>query len=172
MFKWAFWFLLLYFRPVLPLVTFTFTEVKVSLLEWSFFPFHFLQHLPKNRKLILFFFSFLCLVYSSCSNVHYFRNLETNANSSKSKANSSLLLSGSAGRTVTSSHSQWESYRSGLCAPVYKSFAFPVEDGFLWIYLYQLLNFELSIQFPHSRVRLTLCCVTINYWVLGNLFTG
>lgn len=58
MFKRAFWFLLLYFRPVLPLVTLTFTEVKVSLLEWSFFPFHFLQRWPKNRKSILFFFFF------------------------------------------------------------------------------------------------------------------
>lgn len=57
MFKCAFWFLLLYFRPGLPLVTFTFTEVKASLLEWSFFPFHFLQHLPKNRKSIHFFFA-------------------------------------------------------------------------------------------------------------------
>lgn len=117
------------------------------------------------------FIFFLCLVYSSRSNVHYFTNLETNASSSKSKTNSSLLLSGSVGcHTVTSSHSQWESYRSGFCAPVYKPFALPVEDGILWMYLYQLLNFELSIQFPHFRVRLTLCCVTINYCTLGNLF--
>lgn len=90
MFKCAFWFLLLYFRPGLPLVTFTFTEVKASLLEWSFFPFHFLQHLPKNRKSIHFFF--LCLVYSFRSNVHYFRNLETNASSSKKKVKQTQAL--------------------------------------------------------------------------------
>lgn len=169
MFKCAFWFLLLYFRPGLPLVTFTFTEVKASLLEWSFFPFHFLQHLPKNRKSIHFFFCVWCTVSGPM-----FTTLgtwkQTQAQAKNSKTNSSLVLSGSAGRTVKSSQSQWESYRSGLCALVYK-LAFPMEDGILWMYLYQLLNFELSIQFPHFRVWLTLCCVTINYWVLGNLFS-